>query len=87
MAPMGSQKSTIDNDKVQPLYPNAPLLLDSNMDLDWAGDWEDFQFEGPCILPSSPEGSFTKDPISELGLYDPHKDLSGWTFNQLWHDR
>jgi hypothetical protein len=77
--PLGSQKSAVEDDEVQPLHLNVPLLSDSDMDPDWVGHWEDFQFEGTGVLPSSLDGSFTEDPIAELGLYNPDEDLSGWS--------
>jgi hypothetical protein len=35
---------------------------------------------------SSPEGSYVEDVIDELGMYDADEDLSGWTFERLYHD-
>jgi hypothetical protein len=32
------------------------------------------------------EGSYVEDVIAELGMYDADEDLSGWTFERLYHD-
>jgi hypothetical protein len=56
-------------------------------DPSWFGNWEDFGATQIGMISSSDDdGSFMENPQEELGMYDPDKDLSSWTFDQLFAD-
>jgi hypothetical protein len=81
-----SQYSGIDVELLHPLYPNALLLSDNDLNHDWMGEFQDFPPDGMEGYPSSPNGSWMGDAMAELGIYNPNEDTSDWNFKKLCDD-
>lgn len=71
---------------LNPLDPRAPLLSDSDNDLDWMGDFEDYlpEHDSPYII--FDEHTLIENSMAELGIYDDKEDTSKWTFEEVYND-
>jgi hypothetical protein len=82
-----SSESPFDVGNLHLLDPRAPLLSDSDVDISWMGDFEDFVDEDGDSGQKESDGVDTmEDPMAELGIYNPEEDLQGWSFKQLFDD-
>jgi hypothetical protein len=61
-----SSRSPRFDPALPPLHPNAPLLSDSDVDLDWLGDFEDFQLD--ANIPSSSDSFLGEPPTSSMNF-------------------
>ena len=69
---------------LHPLNPRASLFSDSNLDVDWLGDFEDFSANSDVApVESDP---FCEDPLAELNIYNADEDVSSWGFDRLYND-
>jgi hypothetical protein len=64
---VGSSRSPSHVTPLPPLHPRAPLLSDSNVNLDWLGEFAEFIPNGSNL--SSPD-SFLGEPYSTINLYN-----------------
>jgi hypothetical protein len=85
----GSFQSLAGMAGLPPLHPRAPLLSDSDIDLDWLVDFEDFQSNGSP--PSSPD-SFLGESSPTMTCADFHsfclcssffQDINSFTFSPI----
>lgn len=82
----GSSQSMPEEGILNPLNPRAPLLSDSDHDLDWMGDFEDFPPEHDDVNMMFDEDALMEDPMAELGIYNDEEDTSNWTFEEVYDD-
>jgi hypothetical protein len=84
---IGSSEGTALPGNLHPLDPSAPLLSDSDLDIDWMGEFEDFpNEEDDGGQKDTNEDDEVEDPMAELGIYNPEEDLGRWTFRQQFDD-
>jgi hypothetical protein len=65
----GPSQSPTSRAMLHPLHPHAPLLSDSDVDLDWLGEFQDLEPKGNP--PSSPD-SFPGEPFPRTVLCNNH---------------
>jgi hypothetical protein len=72
----GASETTVPLPNVHPLDPRAPLLSDSDLDMDWFGEFDDFPSDIDTAPGQSDMDACDEDLLSELGIYSPDEDLS-----------
>jgi hypothetical protein len=81
---IGTLQSVKDAGSLNVLDPNVPLLSKNDLNIDWMEDFPDDEEDSG--LKDSNDDDCVEDPILELGIYNPEKDLQGWSFADLFED-